>query len=165
MQASTSASECVSGSLHEHRHIRNHRKHRHSLCILQEQGKWTASSELNINLFVLSNRKNGHHKLTFPIFRSVILSVFWEKAWSREKKISLDYYFNRKVKVFFETPGEHLENEVKYFRRQTSNNIDIDGEYEGLNANDRNHLVGKHPTNKLWRLRNNIHSPVLHLKS
>ena len=75
---------------------------------------------------MLSNQKIGHHKLTFPIFRSVILSVFWEKAWSREKKISLDYYFNRKVKVFFETPGEHLGNEVKYFRRKTSTNIDID---------------------------------------
>ena len=101
---------------------------------------------------MLFNKKIGHHKLTFPIFRSVILSVFWEKAWSREKKISLDYYFNRKVKVLFETPGEHLENEVKYFRRQTSNNIDMDGEYGGLNTNDRNHLVGKQPTNKLWRL-------------
>ena len=47
--------------------------------------------------------------------------------------------------MLFETPGEHLENEVKYFRRQTSNNIDIDGEYGGLNINDRNHLVGKQP--------------------
>ena len=38
--------------------------------------------------------------------------------------------------MLFETPGEHLENEVKYFRRQTSNNIDMDGEYGGLNTND-----------------------------
>ena len=65
------------------------------------------------------------------------------------QKISLDYYFNLKVKLLFETPGEHLENEVNYFRHQTSNNIGMDGEYGGLNTNDRNHLVGKQPTNKL----------------